>query len=50
MLIEVLVYNNIADPDFIDGGWAIAEFVVRVVFDRLIFGSFRLTVLIAVPY
>lgn len=49
MLIDVLVYNNIGDPNFIDGGWAIAEFVVRVVFDKLIFGSL-FDVLIAVPY
>jgi hypothetical protein len=40
VLTDVLVFNNIGDPNFIHGGWAIAEFVVRVAFDKLIVGSF----------
>jgi hypothetical protein len=35
-----LVFNNIGDPGFVDGGWAIAEFVVRVTYDELVLGSF----------
>jgi hypothetical protein len=35
-----LVFNSIGDPAFIDGGWAIAEFVVRVTYNELMFGSF----------
>jgi hypothetical protein len=30
VLINVLVFNNIGDPSFIHGGWAIAEFVVSI--------------------
>jgi hypothetical protein len=50
VLINVLVFNNIGDPSFIHGGWAIAEFIVRVAFDKLDLGHFCLTVLIAVSY
>ena len=50
VLINVSVFNEIGDPSFIQGGWAIAEFKVRVTFDELDFESFLLTVLIAVPY
>ena len=35
-----LVFNNIGDPAFIDGGWAIAEFVVSVAYDKLMFWVF----------
>ena len=41
MLISVLVFNDIGDPSFIHGGWAIAEFEVRVgLINRLDFESF----------
>jgi hypothetical protein len=40
VLINVLVFNDIGDPSFIQGGWAIAEFEVRVGFNKLYFGSF----------
>ena len=35
-----LVFNKIGDPPFIDGGWAIAEFVVRVAYNELMFWIF----------
>ena len=35
-----LVSNKIGDPTFIDGGWAIAEFVVSVACDKLMFWVF----------
>jgi hypothetical protein len=50
VLISILVFNNIGDPSFVEGGWAIAEFVVRVAFDKVDLCRFFLTVLIAVPY
>jgi hypothetical protein len=40
VLINVLVFNEIGDPSFILGGWAIAEFKVRVGFDGLDSWSF----------
>jgi hypothetical protein len=40
VLINVSVFNDIADPSFISGGWAISEFEVRVAIDKLDFGSF----------
>jgi len=40
VFINVLVFNQIGDPSFVDGGWAIAQFVVRVAFDELDFGPF----------
>jgi hypothetical protein len=39
-LINVSVFNDIGDPSFIYGGWAISEFEVRVAFGKLDFGSF----------
>jgi hypothetical protein len=50
VLIDVSVFNEIGDPSFIQGGWAIAEFKVRVVFYKLNLGHFCLMALIAVPY
>lgn len=50
VLIDVSVFNDIGDPSFISGGWAIAEFKVRAVFNKLVLSHFCLTVLITVPY
>jgi hypothetical protein len=40
VLISVLVFNNIGDPSFIQNCWSVAEFVVRVTYDKPMFEPF----------